>query len=160
MEPQPAADNLIDLLDQLQDYTLPPPVPMRPETWAWAILAALLLAAFAVALWALLRHRRATAWRRAALAELHVLGPSLASGDPAALARLQILLRRVAIATSPRVAVAGLNGETWTAWLAQTGGDFGPLAPILADAPYRPAGSFDGHAALAAARRWILRQHA
>ena len=94
------------------------------------------------------------------MAELHALGPSLASGDPAALARLQTLLRRVALATSPRATVAELSGETWTAFLARTGGDFGPLAPILADAPYRPASAFDGSAALAAARRWIRRQHA
>ena len=53
-----------------------------------------------------------------------------------------------------------VTGKTWTAFLARTGGDFGPLAPILADAPYRPAATFDGHAAVAAARRWIRRQHA
>jgi hypothetical protein len=74
MEPQPA-DSLIDLLDQLQDISEPPPVSMWPATWAWAVLAGLLLLALAIGVVALFRHRRATAWRRAALAELRRLAP-------------------------------------------------------------------------------------
>jgi hypothetical protein len=159
MEPQPS-DSLVDLLDQLQDIVEPPPVSMMPQTWAWAVLAGILLLALGFGLWACLRHRRATAWRRAALAELRTLAPALEVGDPAALARLQTLLRRVALVTAPRPDVAPLTGNAWAGYLAQTGGDFGPLAPALADAPYRPAAGYDGRAALAAARRWIGRQHA
>jgi Domain of unknown function (DUF4381) len=159
MDPQPA-DSLVDLLDQLEDFVEPLPVPMTPQTWAWVILATILLTAPALGLLAWLRHRRATAWRRAALAELHALAPPLEAGDPAALARLQTLLRRVALATAPRAEVAPLSGDGWTRFLADTGGDFGSLARDLADAPYRPAPTFDGPAALAAARRWIRHRHA
>lgn len=157
MEP---VESLVDLLDELQDITEPPAVSTWPATWAWAVLAAVLLALLAFALLAWLRHRRATAWRRAALAELRALAPALQAGDPAALAGLQTLLRRVALATAPRPEVAPLAGDGWTRFLSETGGAFGPLARDLADAPYRPVPRFDGAAALAAARAWIRQRHA
>ncbi len=162
MDPQPAApaDSLIDLLDQLDDIVLPPPVSMTPQTWAWAVVAAALFAALALGLVVFLRHRRATAWRRAALAELDTLAPGLEAREPDALARLQALLHRVALATAPRAEVAALSGAAWAAFLASTGGDFGPLAPAVADAPYRPATPYDGPSVLAAARRWIRHRHA
>jgi hypothetical protein len=159
MEPMPA-DNLVDLLDQLRDITEPPPIPMWPATWAWAVLAALLLAGLALGAVAFVRHRRATAWRRAALAELRGLAPELAAGDPVALARLQTLLRRVALVTAERAEAAPLAGDAWAGFLERTGGDFGALGAALAAAPYRPAPAYDGGAAISAARRWICRQHA
>jgi hypothetical protein len=131
---------------------------MWPQTWAWAVLGLLVLAALAVGVRAWLRHRRATAWRRAALAELGALARSLEAGDPTALAALQTLLRRVALATAPRAEVAPLAGDAWSRFLAGTG--FGPLARDLADAPYRRVPGFDGAAALAAAQAWIRRRHA
>lgn len=157
MEP---ADSLVDLLAQLGDIVEPPPVSMLPATWAWAVLAALLVLALGLAAWTWRRHRRATAYRRAALAELRGLAPGLVAGDPRALAGLEALLRRTALAGFPRAEVAALSGEAWAGFLARTGGDFGPLGPILAAAPYRPVAGFDGEAALAAARRWIRRQRA
>lgn len=158
--PAAPADSLVSLLDQLRDITEPPPVSMLPATWAWAILAALIAVTLAAAIVAFVRHRRATAWRRAALAELKRLAPALETGDPGALAALQTLLRRVALVTAPRPTVASLTGDDWARFLARTGGDFGPLAQRLAAAPYRPAAPCDGRAALAAARRWIGRQRA
>lgn len=156
------ADSLVDLLDQLDDITEPPPVSMLPATPAWAVLALVLLAALALALRAWHRHRRRTAWRRAALAELRALAPGLEAGEPTALAALQTLLRRVALATAPRAQVAPLAGDGWARFLADTGfgAPAGALAPDLAAAPYRPAPRFDGAAALAAARAWIRRRHA
>jgi hypothetical protein len=159
MEPEPA-DSLVDLLDQLDGISTPPSVSMLPATPAWAVLALLLFAALALAAVAFHRHRRATAWRRAALAELRALAPALEAGDPAALASLQTLLRRVALVTAPRATVAPLAGGDWTRFLADTGAAFGPLARDLAAAPYTPAPRFDGHAVLAAARAWIRRRHA
>ncbi len=149
-------DSLIALLDQLQDIATPPPVPLTPQTWAWAAVAAALLAALALAAVAWTRHRRATAWRRAALAELAALTPALAADDPAALAQLETLLRRVALATAPRSEIAPLTGPAWADHLTQTG--FGPLAAALAQSPYQPHPR-DGTAAAAAARAWI-RRHA
>lgn len=152
MDPAP---DLVGLLDRLHDIVEPPPVAMTPQTWAWAVLAAFLLAAAGAALWAWLRHRRATAWRRAALAELAALAPGLRAGDAGALAALEVLLRRVALATAPRPEAAPLAGPDWTAWLGDT------FAGIpLADAPYRRTTGYDGNAAVAAARRWIGGRHA
>lgn len=150
-----AADSLISLLDQLHDIAEPPPVPMTPQTWAWAILAALAAVALVLALWLWARHRRATAWRRAALAELDALTPDLRTGDPTALASLQVLLRRVALATAPRPETAPLNGAAWTRVL---GSGFAGIP--LADAPYREITGYDGPAAVAAARAWIAARHA
>lgn len=154
MEPEPA-DNLVDLLGQLRGLTAPPPVSMFPATWAWAIAALVLAALLALAAVAWLRHRRGTAYRRAALAELRALEPALTAGDAGALARLATLLRRTALAAYPRRDVAALTGAEWLAFLARTGADFGPAGPALAAAPYRAPPPFDGAALAEAARRWI-----
>ena len=159
MEPQPA-ESLVDLLDQLQDIAEPPPVSMAPATWAWAVLAALALALLAVAAAAFLRHRRATAYRRAARAELRALAPALEAGDPAALAAAEAVLRRTALAAFPRAEVAALTGGAWLGFLARTGGTLGAAGPALAAAPYAPTPAFDGAAVLRAAERWIDRHHA
>lgn len=159
MEPAPA-DSLVDLLGQLHDIATPPPVSLTPQTWAWAVAVGLVAAALALAARAVLRRRRASAYRRAALAELDALAPALAAGDPAALAGLETLLRRTALAAFPRAEVATLTGEAWAGFLARTGGDFGPLGPALAAAPYRAPRDVDGAAAAAAARDWIRRHHA
>jgi hypothetical protein len=159
MEPQ-EPDSLIDLIDQLQDIVEPAPVSMIPQTWAWAVVAAFLLAGLVAGGWAWVRHRRATAWRRAALAELRALAPALEASEPGALARLQTLLRRVALATAPRAEVAGLTGTDWADYLARTGGDFGALGATLAEAPYRPGRAGEGRVALDAARAWIRRLRA
>ena len=152
-------ENLVDLIGQLDDFAEPPPVSLFPATWPWAALAALLMALLATGLRAFLRHRRATAYRRAALAELRTLAPAIAAARPDARARLQALLRRTALAAFPRPEVATLTGAAWAAFLDETGGRFGPLGPALAEAPYRPV-ALDGPAALAAARHWIRHPHA
>lgn len=157
---EPEAESLVELLDELHGYAEPPPVSMMPATWGWAVLAAIVLGALVLGLWAFVRHRRATAWRRAALAELDALAPGLEAGEPAALARLEMLLRRVALRAFPRTEAAPLEGEGWAAFLARTGGGFGALGPALAEAPYRSVAGYDGAAALREARRWIGARHA
>jgi hypothetical protein len=159
MEPQPG-DSLVDLLDQLHDIVEPPPVSMMPATWGWAVVGAAMLAVLGLLLWLYARHRRATAYRRAALAELDMLAPRLEAGDATALAAAETLLRRTALAAFPRAQVATLTGSDWLAFLDRTGGDFAAVGPALAAAPYAPAPAFDGAAALRAARHWIARHHA
>ena len=75
-------DSLIGLIEQLTEPAEPPPIPMIPQTWGWAVLAALVLAALAYAVRRWIRHRRANAYRRAALAMLDGAGD-----DPAQPAR-------------------------------------------------------------------------
>ena len=161
MEPEPPGDSLISLIGQLHDIAPPPPVSMMPATWAWAALAAVLLAALAAGLRLWLGHRRRTAYRRAALAELRTLAPALARGDPGALAALDRLIRRTALAAFPRAEVATLAGADWIAFLDRTGGAFDPYAAPLVAGPYAPRPpAFDGPGLVGAARHWIARHHA
>jgi hypothetical protein len=134
--PGPSADNdsLIGLLRQLTEPAEPPPVSMMPQTWGWAVLAALLLAALLYVLWRWQRHYRANAYRRAAQRMLQDAGD-----DPA---RVAEILRRTALVAYPRDKVASLSGTDWLAFLdRQVGGEaflHGP-GQVVATAPYRPA---------------------
>ncbi|QDL90406.1 DUF4381 domain-containing protein [Paroceanicella profunda] len=131
MNGEDAPTTLIDLLDMLAEPPAPPPVAMTPQTWGWGALLALVLLALAWLAWRTWRHRRANAYRRAALAELAAAGD-----DPA---RIAGILRRTALAAWPRTRVASLTGPDWLAFLDATGGTGfvdGPGA-ALARAPYR-----------------------
>ena len=58
-------------------------------------------------------------------------------------ARLSELLRRIAIARCGRDRCAGLNGETWLAWLADhdpDGFDWRARGRLLLELPYAPPG--------------------
>lgn len=161
-ETAPTDDSLVSLLDQLHGLREPPPVSMLPATPAWAVLAVVLLCGLALLLRLWLRHRRAGAYRRAALAELAGLEPGLAAGGAAALARLDALLRRTALAAFPRAEVAALTGPDWAAFLTRTGGpEVAAHVPSLAAATFAPrAPDVDGPALARAARHWIRHHHA
>jgi hypothetical protein len=126
-EPLP---NLIDLLDQLAEPAAPPPVPLTPQTWGWAVLAAL---AAALVIWLIaraVRHYHANAYRRAALAELEACG-----NDPA---KVAAILRRAALAAWPRDRVASLTGDAWVRFLHETGGFAEEQGAVLRAAPWEP----------------------
>lgn len=129
----PDNDSLIGLIEQLVEPAELAPISMMPQTWGWAVLAALLLAALAYALWRWRRHYRANAYRRAALRML-----SGAGDDPA---RIAEILRRTALAAYPRDQVASLFGSDWLGFLdRQIGGEAFRNGPgrAIASAPYRP----------------------
>jgi hypothetical protein len=95
-------------LDHLHDLALPPQVSGWPPAPGWFVVIALALIAaswLALRLW---RRWQANAYRRAALHELKSLE------TPAAIAEL---LRRTALAVSPRSSVAELIGPAWPDWL-------------------------------------------
>jgi hypothetical protein len=148
MTPDLQGLNLIELLDLLEPAPEPPPVSLMPQTAGWIWLGLALLAGLALLIRAVLRHRRANAYRRAGLAALAGAGD-----DPA---RIAPVLRRTALAGFPRTEVAGLTGADWLAFLDRTlpGAGFtdGP-GRVLAEAPYREVPAPPGLAALA--RRWI-----
>lgn len=129
-------------LEKLRDIRLPDPVSWWPLAPGWWALAALVLAAVAALLgWSLLRRRTR---RYAALRELDGLKRRVAAGADAGVAQeLAGLVRRVALAARG-AAVAPLTDRAWIEALAE-----GPaglpkeVATLLADAPYRPAASFD-----------------
>ena len=83
-------------------------------------------------------------WSRAAARELTVLREQVGHGDVKALAaRLSELLRRIAIARCGRDRCAGLNGESWLAWLADhdpDGFDWRARGRLLLELPYAPPG--------------------
>ncbi|RAP65418.1 alpha-2 type XI collagen [Achromobacter sp. HZ01] len=149
-------------LDQLRELPLPPPVSYWPQTWGWAAVA---LAAAAAAIWfgarAWRRHRD-NRYRREALAELGRL-ETAAAADPLALRRLPDLLKRTALAASPRDdALPSLAGPAWLAWM----GRCGPAMPddgarLLATLAYAPDAAVRGldpaalRALLAASRLWM-----
>lgn len=140
--------NLVQLLDRLEPAPEPLPISLMPQTVGWIWLAIGLVFGMLFLLQEVLRHRRANAYRRAALAAL-----SEAGDDPARIAQI---IRRTALAAYPREDVAGLTGEHWLAFLDRTlpGDKFsdGP-GRVIADAPYTKVPTTTGLADLA--RHWI-----
>ena len=143
-------------LQKLADIVLPPPVSWWPQTWGWAALGGVLLAAAAWWGYRSWRRWKADRYRREALAELDRL-----EGVPPAdlAAALPALLKRVALAAWPRTAVAALSGPDWVAFLRSNAGPAGlqdAVVSLLDDVEYRGALSADeARAAARAARRWI-----
>ncbi|MDW4497361.1 DUF4381 domain-containing protein [Sulfitobacter sp. D35] len=140
--------SLVDLIDQIVPPDEPAPVSMMPQTWGWVALALLLLALVGYGLYRLAAHRRANAYRRAALRALE------AAGDDAE--AVAAILRRTALSAFPRHDVAGLSGADWLAFLDRTlpSGDFstGPGRAVTS-APYSGAPAPDGLGAAVA--DWI-----
>ena len=103
-----------DALAGLQELPLPAPVPYTPQTVGWVIVAIVLVALIALVIWRIVRHRRANAYRRAALAELADIERD------ATVAQLPVLLKRTAIAATSREHVAALTGNDWLRFLDRT----------------------------------------
>jgi hypothetical protein len=152
----------VDALAELRGYHLPSPVSWWPPAPGWWVLAAMALLLIGVAVWfAVRRHRRRAAARRARL-ELQSLRSALRrDADAAAFARgLSRLLRRFALARFPRQQVAGLTGTDWLAFLDANGGG-GRFAKgpgrLLTEAPYRSAGDIPAEELAELAGAWIAR---
>lgn len=142
---------LVDLLDRLVKPPEPAPIPFRPETAGWTVIAVLIVGALLAAVVLAVRRWWRNAYRREALAAL------AAAGEDAA--RIAAVVRRTALVAYGRPQVASLAGEEWLAFLDATGGggEFanGP-GRALVTLPYRA----DGGAATGLARvagRWIRR---
>ena len=144
--------DLVGLLDLLEPVPEPPAVSMIPQTPGWIVVGVLLALLIWWGLRRYLHHRRANAYRRAALMEL----PET-QDDPV---RIAALLRRTALVAFPRASVAGLHGAGWLQFLEDSfsGSGFvdGP-GQVIADAPYR-GGQADPELTVLA-RDWI-RHHA
>ncbi|MFK7870331.1 MAG: DUF4381 family protein [Roseobacter sp.] len=124
--------NLVELYDRLVLPAAPAPVSMWPQTAGWLWLLAALVVLMTFLAWRIYAWRRATAYRRAALAALAVAGD-----DPAAIADI---LRRAALAAYARDRVAGLYGRDWLQFLDKTAGTSfatSPAGEVLATAPFK-----------------------
>jgi hypothetical protein len=96
-------------LDRLHDIVLPPAVPWWPPAPGWYVVLGIALVLAVVLAYRGWRRWRANAYRRAALREL------AAVDDAAGVAGL---LRRTALATTPRAVIAEKTGAAWLDWLA------------------------------------------
>lgn len=126
--------NLVELYDLLVLPDAPAPVSMWPQTAGWVWLGLAVLALVSLGVWRVLAWRRATQYRREALAELRVAGD-----DPVVISSI---LRRTALAAFSRDTVAGLQGSDWLEFLDQscnrttfTRSDAGQ---VLIKAPFTP----------------------
>lgn len=96
-------------LDRLNDIVIPPDVSWWPLAPGWYVLSGLFLLAVSWFLWRVGKKWKANAYRRFALRELAGLD------DAASIAEL---LRRTALAVTPRSEVARSSGSQWVDWLA------------------------------------------
>ncbi len=100
-------------LSNLHDIVLPPEVSWWPLSPGWWVLMVIAVIALLVLVWRAWSRWKANAYRREALRELDRLEDS---------ASVAILLRRTALAVTPRPEVAVLSGEAWLDWLASRTG--------------------------------------
>lgn len=146
---------------QLRDIHLPPAPdfwPLAPGWWVVAAVLVLLIGGAAFIAW---RRYRVRARERQALRELaDIEGAFRQDRTPEKLARISVLLRRIALSRFPRRQVAALTGHAWLGFLDESGGQgrfaAGP-GQVLAGLPYQrslPA-DLDLDALMALVREWV-----
>ena len=149
----------LPLLNVLHDIHTPVGVswwPLAPGWWLLFLLGLCLLAFF---IW---QWYRRSSLQREAMAELKRIRREFQEHQqPNRLSmEVNILLRRIALARTPRAVVAGLIGKKWLSFLDRHGGDGefvrGP-GRILGTAPYARDTEVDTEALLTLAERWVRR---
>ncbi len=145
----------------------PAPVSLQPATLgAWLTLALLGLSIVAGFVWLVVRFRRRR-HRRVAQRELTALAGAL-EGTSAreALEGLPSVLKRCALGSFPREAVAPLSGERWLEFLDAScpttpfAGNAGRALIALTTRGASALGSAEISALIAASRIWVRRHHA
>ncbi|MDH4042324.1 MAG: DUF4381 domain-containing protein [Gammaproteobacteria bacterium] len=108
-----------DPLASLHPLREPPPIGWWPPAPGWWLLAGLVLAALLVLGWYLVRRRRASAYRRRALAQLAELQMQYREhrDELQFIAATNALLKSVALVAYPRREVAASSGADWLAFL-------------------------------------------
>lgn len=153
-------------IDQLKELALPPAPSYLPQTWGWAVLAALLL--LALLLYGAWRYRRwqLNRYRREALAQLLQLEAALLDERQklTALRALPELLKRVALSMPASLEVASLGGSDWQAFLSTHSRvpvtpDFAEQLARLAYAPDSSLRTVDAEALLQQCRTWVEQHH-
>jgi hypothetical protein len=146
---------------QLRDIHLPGNPGWWPPAPGWWLVAVIGLALLAWLTIVALRRYRVHRRRRRILSELAGLERELASEPtPDALARMAVLLRRLALTRFPRERVAGLSGSAWLGFLDETGGSgrfaAGP-GRVLGAGPYQRSlpSDLDAPRLVALVREWV-----
>lgn len=146
-----------EVLEQLQDIQSPPAAGPWPPAPGWWLLAALVLVTVVCVTgwyWRRLQRRRP---RRQALARL-ARYPVPDSAGPDWYAGLNRLLKEAALSCHPGDHPAGLSGNQWSQFLAQTSGNPGLPWQQLVIASYRPGSDLPPADAVRLAEQWIRRQ--
>jgi hypothetical protein len=166
MRQQPAGTTS-DPLAELRDIHLPEVVSGWPPAIGWWILAGLGLIAIGFLSFLLIQRFQRSAYRRRAQRELSAIEEQFkrSENSKAALAALQQVLKRTALAAYSREQVAGLTGYEWTAFLDQSGSttqfSLG-IGEQLIDAPYKSAPELsadDMMALFALCQQWVRQHH-
>ncbi|MEM9220938.1 MAG: DUF4381 domain-containing protein [Pseudomonadota bacterium] len=144
-------ENLVDLIGGLIEPPPPAPIPLTPQTWGWAALAILAICLIGWVVHRYAAHRRANAYRRAAL---DAVLRAQTSSDIAQ------IVRQAALTAYPRPDVANLVGTEWIAFLDRTGSDDFPAiaGKEMYLAPYRNEAAPPSPQLRKAAEGW-LRTH-
>lgn len=100
----------------LRDIHLPLPIGFWPLALGWWCLIAALVAAIAVIIFLIQRHRRPTALKQA-LVELDRLMTAFEISHVQRNQEISLILKKLAVTTYPREDVAGLSGQEWITWL-------------------------------------------
>lgn len=148
---------------QLRDIHLPAAAAFWPPAPGWWLLALVVLATLAWGgVFAWRRYRIAQHRRRVLSALATIESRLLRERSPEMLARLSVLLRRLALTRFPRERVATLSGNAWLEFLDESGGGGrfrdGP-GQVLAAGPYQRALSaeFDPGPLAILVRDWVAK---
>jgi hypothetical protein len=148
---------------QLRDIHLPGQPAFWPPAPGWWFVAAVIIALLAWVTVIALRRYRLRRQQQHVLAALAGIEHELATErGPAVLARMSVLLRRLALMRFPRERVAALTGDAWLRFLDESGGN-GRFADgpgrVLSTGPYQrslPA-DLDASGLVALVREWVIR---
>lgn len=151
--------NGTDPLAQLRDIHLPDPVNWWPPAPGWWLLALVIVVIIGGAVYLLIRHLRFNRYRKAARLALKQIKESCSLLDNREIvAQLATLLRRVAIHTCGREAVAPLVGESWLQFLDAKGRtDQFTVGPgkVLGEGHYQPTVEIELDQLLPLVEKWI-----
>lgn len=149
----------LPLLNLLHDIHTPAGVSWWPLAPGWWLLFLLGLCLLAFCIW---QWYRRSSLQREAMTELKRIRREFQEHQQSNRLSMEvnILLRRIALARTPRAVVAGLIGKQWLSFLDRHGGDGefsrGP-GQILGIAPYARDTKVDTEALLTLAERWVRR---
>lgn len=154
--------NTSDPLAQLRDIHLPDPVSWWPPAIGWWLLAITVLGFVILVSYFLRRYIHRNRYRKEVKQELKRLvaaRDNYSTGEM--LEQLTRLLRRVAIQTRGRTAVAPLVGEAWLRFLDSEGGtDQFTMGPgrVLGEGLYRQQVDADLEQLLPLVEKWLGRR--
>ncbi|QEG35222.1 DUF4381 domain-containing protein [Bythopirellula goksoeyrii] len=116
-------------LDRLHDIELPPEVAAWPLALGWWVLIVAILALASYIGYTLWKRWQANAYRREALRDLE------SAEDVAAICEI---LRRCALAFTPRNTIAAMTGDNWVNWLYERSPEETPsdIRRLLVSGPY------------------------